>query len=72
MKRKYLHTLEIEISEIKANNKFYWFDYILWIDGKKKIQNKYESDHSWGNNRAALIKMLEKGEAVKLILEQEL
>lgn len=70
--RKKLITIEVEIGEIDVDDKYYSFDYVLWVNSKKKVESRYESDHSWGNNKKGLIRMLLNGEAAKLVIEQSL
>ena len=72
MNRKSLVTIEVELGEIEVDEHYYSFDYVLWVNGKKKAESRYESDHAWGNNKRGLIKMLLGGEAAKLVIEEAL
>lgn len=72
MERKYLHTIEVEISEIEGNFEYIWFDFVLWINCKKHSEGRYETDHSWGKNYKGLIRIYEQGEALNAVVQQEL
>jgi hypothetical protein len=65
-------TIEVEITNLEADENYYSFKYSITVDGEHKGDGEYESDHAWQNDIEGLKKMLEDGEAVKLALEQEL
>jgi len=64
--------IKIEVLNIKTDKNFYSFDYKIWIDKKLIDNGYYEADHSWGTKHKQFRKILEKGEAYKLALEQTL
>jgi len=72
MERKYLHTIEVEISEIEGDSNYLWFDFILWVNCKIHSQGRYETDHVWGNDYKSLVRMYQKGEAMTAVVQQEL
>lgn len=65
-------TIEVETGRITVNGKYYTFPFKLWVNAKLKAEGTYESDHAWENNKKGLIRMLNEGEAAKLVIEQEL
>ena len=65
-------TIEVEITNLEADEHCYSFQYFIRVNGKHKGGGKYEGDHSWKNDIKGLKKMLKDGEAAKLALEQEL
>lgn len=64
--------IEVEIFNVKTDNHYYSFEYKIWINGKLSANDKYDSDHSWGEDHKELRKKLQDGEAVKYALEQSL
>lgn len=64
-------TIEVEITNLEADENYYSFEYSITVNGKHKGSGEYDSDHSWGNDIKGLKKMLKEGEAAKLALEQE-
>jgi len=65
-------TIEVEITNLEADEYYYSFKYSITVNGKHKGSGEYESDHAWENNIKGLKKMLKDGEAAKLALEHEL
>lgn len=62
--------IEVEIKNLKVEQWYYFFDYIITIDGKEKTRGTYEGDHAWQDDLKNLKKMLKNGEAAKRALEQ--
>jgi len=65
-------TIEVEITNLEADEHYYSFEYSVTINGKYKGGGEYDSDHDWQNDIKGLKEMLKDGEAAKLALEQEL
>ena len=65
-------TIEVEITNLEADEYYYSFEYSITVNGKHKGSGEYESDHAWQDDLKGLKKMLKDGEAAKLALEQEL
>lgn len=63
--------IEVEITNIIIEEHYYKFNYNIKINGKNQNNGKYINDHYWQNDKLGLKKILENGEAVKLVLEQE-
>lgn len=63
-------TIEIEVSNIDVDTRYYSFDYKIKRNGKIVKDSSYSDDHSWDNDFENFKKLLEKSFAVELALEQ--
>ena len=64
--------LEVEITGVKTDNRYFSFNYKITIDGKLKHEGVYDSDHAWLEDHKDFRKMLKDGHAAKLALERAL
>lgn len=61
------YKINIEIDKISVDERYFNFKWKATI-GKKKRSGKYESDYE-GHTPMQMIKILEKGHALELVLE---
>ena len=61
--------IEVEISNIKVDEGYYSFDYIITVNGKKRKKESYDSDYENGDTPKQWKKTLEKGEAVNRAMQ---
>ncbi len=62
--------IEVEITNIKVDEKYYSFDYAVTMDGSFKKKDTYSSDHGWMLSYKSFEKILYEGEAVSTALQQ--
>lgn len=60
--------IEVEISNIKVDDEYYYFNYKVTQDGKVKKSGIYEDDYDNGDTPEQWKKRLEKGVAVELVI----
>lgn len=64
-------TIRVEIKDINVDEFYFDFKYRILINDRIHSDwEQYESDHSWGHDRATFKKMLEGDYALQLALEQ--
>lgn len=62
--------LEIEVNNIKVDNSYFSFDWVVII-GNHKESDTYDSSHEWGKlHKKQFQKELENGYAYDLVLER--
>ena len=58
---------EVHIANINVDKKYFFFDYIVLLNGEEKDKGQYESDHAW-DNLEEFKTMLKEGYAVELAI----
>ncbi len=61
--------IEVEIQNIKVDERYYSFDYVITVNGKKGRKQVYESDYENGDTPKQWKRTLEKGYAVEMALQ---
>ena len=61
--------IKVEISNIEVDERYYSFDYVITVNGKKRKKEKYDSDYENGDTPKQWKKYLEKGYAVECALQ---
>lgn len=62
--------IEIEVDNIKVDDRYYSFEYKVWVDGKMKIEDVYDSDHEWSDDKKGFKDHLKNGGAVHTVLDK--
>ena len=62
------YVLRVKIENIIADADYYTFNYEVWLNGKLKERGEVNDDYENGNTPKEQIKILEKGEALNLIM----
>jgi hypothetical protein len=60
--------IEVEIRDIKVDDRYYGFHYTIKSDDEVIAKGYYDSDHV--QDRETMVEILKSGEAIKLALEQ--
>ena len=66
MKTKSMFTIQVEISDIRVDERYYTFNYKIKLNGKLKSKGEINDDYENGNTPNEQKKMLESGEAMNL------
>jgi|AntRauTorcE11897_2_1112592.scaffolds.fasta_scaffold05033_4 hypothetical protein len=59
----------VEISDIEVNDNYFKFKYKIFINNYLSVDEEYDGDHSWSDDKEGFIKILESGHAAQLALE---
>ena len=62
-------TIKVKIDNFEVDNKYYSFDYEIWMDDELLEDGSYNNDHCWDDLAAFENMMLNEGEAVKIALD---
>lgn len=62
------YKIEVQISGVNVNDKYYDFDYSVHVNGKLFDEGNIDGDYENGNTPRQQKKMLLDGEAMKLAL----
>jgi len=62
--------IEVEISAIEVDDSYYSFDYKIYRDGNLVMEETYESDHAWRDDKEGFKKTLKENSALSLVLEE--
>ncbi len=63
-------TIKVQIDNFEVDEKYYWFDYKIYVDNELVIEEEYNDDHCWENLEEFKCLMLLEDEAVKLALDK--
>lgn len=61
--------IEVFISMIKVEEKYFSFNWRIRINGKPHCNGKYSDDHVWGNDKNKFKQILKEGYAAELALQ---
>lgn len=61
--------IEIEIENIKVYSTYYEFDFKILVNGRLKVEDKYNRTHSWYEDLDRFRNMLKDGWAYESVLE---
>lgn len=62
--------VEVFISLIKVDERFYSFNYRIRVNGKPHCDGHYSNDHVWGDEKNKFKQILKDGYATDLALER--
>lgn len=62
--------LKVRISMLKVDDRYYSFNYKIWVNGKLNREDNYSGSHAWRDDIKRFKEMLENGYATQLALEQ--
>lgn len=62
--------IKIKITNIKVDNRYYSFDYVVTVDGEVKPKENYDSDHAWQDDISGFKELLKSGYAAELVLSK--
>lgn len=62
--------IDVEIKNLKVDQRFFSFDYVVWVDGSGVAEDGYESDYENGNTPEQQRDELLNGEAVRLTMQR--
>ena len=62
------YNIKVKIGEITADERYYTFDYEVYIGGKLKDSGEINEDYENGCTPKQMIKMLENGYAINLVM----
>lgn len=63
-------TIKVKIDNFEFDQRYYSFDYEVWIDDELIEEGEYDNDHAWEDLVAFENMMLNEGEAIKIILNK--
>ncbi len=67
-KKTFLSKIEVEISNIEVDERYYTFNYRVTLNGKLKDKGEINDDYENGDTPKQWKKTLEQGEAVNLAI----
>lgn len=62
--------ISIEVDNIEVDEKYYSFDYKVYINGKLKEKDTYDSDHSWSHRQKWFKEYLEESGAFQEVIDK--
>lgn len=61
--------IEVEITNIKVDDRYYSFDYVVSVNGKVRPKEEYSSDHVWWDDIKGFKSLLKSSSAAQTVLE---
>ena len=63
------YTIAVGIGQIAVDERYFSFQYKIFVDGELNSEGEYQSNHTWENTKA-FKRLLENGYALELAMEQ--